>query len=301
MIGDRQLAQLRQVMHDYPHLTQLTEEFRAMRGKELNWPDWCFLPMGAAYGIISDQYHVEPIPPDLVADVSRIAALNAWRWTRGIYRFQPALATALARSPIAGDLPTEVFLRLPEWGIYVELPEPVAGIGGAVLYGFYAHLEHDLNDGRPELRFLLDEDDGLWGLPIHIGPWSLLEAVDQSMQETFRHARQYKLGPFGFPVGPAIIDLTDRVSGIVSLLLYLCSDNPEIASPTRPDARPSRPRPTKTKKGWRLFQPHQVTEWEVGTGLGEQLQQDGVDTGYWAGHQDGDRYRYRWTSLSGGL
>lgn len=297
MTGEHQLSQLHQVMQDYPDLARLTDQFRAMRGHELDWPDWCFLPMGAAHGIISAQLHAERVPLDRVPDVARISALNAWRYTRGIYRFHPALHDALARSAITGDMPTDVFMRLSEWGIYIELPGPTGGIAGAVMHGFYAHLEHDANSGEPELRLLLDEDDGLTAMPIHLGPWSLLEAVDRTVQVTLRQAHQYQITPPD-QLGPSTIDLTDRITGLISLLLYLCSDDPEIGTPARPGARPRRPRPTKTKRGWRLFQAQTVTVWDVGADIGPQLNADA--TGYWDGTTEGDRYRYRWITDTGG-
>lgn len=302
MTGERPLAQLRQVMDDYPHLARLSDEFRAMRGKELDWPDWCFLPMAASYSIVSaHQGGRDPIPLSLVPDIARISALNAWRFSRGIYRFHPALEAALAHSPISGDMPTEVFLRLPEWCLYVELPSPVGGLVGAITYGFYAHLEHDANTGRAELRLLLDEDDGLHAIPLHIGPWTLLEALDRTVQESLHQANTHKVSMFGQPIGPTTVDVADRLTGMISLLLYLCSTSTEISDPTRPGSRPSRPRPTKTKKGWRLFPAQKATVWEVGGQLGEQLHHADVDQGYWYGSQEGDRYLYRWISTAGGL
>ncbi len=298
MTGERQLAHLHQLMQDYPQLTQLTDELRALRGHQLDWPDWCFLPMSAAYGIISAQLRVPQIPLDRVPDIARIAALNPWRYTRGIYRFHPRLAATLNAATVDGDLPVEVFLRLPEWGIYVELPEPVGGLAGAVLHGFYAHLEHDTNTGRAELRILLDEDQGLHATLLHIGPWSLIEAVDRTVQEALQQARIHHAPAPGFDLGPATIDLTNRLTGLVSLLLYLCSDAAEMRTPARPGARPGRPRPTKTKRGWRLFQPKTVTVWDVGADIGPQLSNS--SEGYWHGATEGDRYRYRWITDTGG-
>lgn len=43
---------------------------------------------------------------------------------------------ALTDTPLSDSLPVDVFLRLPEWSIYVRTPE--MRINGESLYGFWA-------------------------------------------------------------------------------------------------------------------------------------------------------------------
>ncbi len=293
MDGDRQVGHARELLREYPRALAQAETFRRGRGVDLpTWPDWCFLPMGGFAAIVQP---TGMLTPQTIPALARAAALVPWHYNRGIYRFDSRLADALLRSPIEDHLPVEVFFRLPEWSIYVEMPARHPGFLGEVLRGFYAHLEHDANTGKPELRFLLDEDTGLHALMLHLGDWSVLEAMVRTADETARHSRTAGVA-IPDQIGPGIVAATDQIAPLVSLLLYLCSRDPDITHPRRPGQRPRRPRPTKTNAGWRLFPPDRVTIWQVGSNLGAHL--DPAAGGFWFGIP-GDRYEYRWTSSAG--
>lgn len=291
MDGDRQVAQVKRMLADYPLTTRLTDEFRRDRGTSLpNWPDWCFLPMGGAAAIVSGTGQLQL---DRVPDIARIAALNTWNYSRGIYRFHPRLLEALLRSPIEDELPVEVFYRLPEWCVYIEMPPQSPGLIGDIMHGYYAHLEHDANTGRPELRLLTDENDGLHGMPLHIGDWSVLEATMRTAEETARQAIASGVAVVD-QIGPATIQVADRLASVITPLLYLCSTDVKMVDPRDRKRTPRRPRPTKTRQGWKLFPPAQVTVWRVGDRLGEQLPENAA--GAWEGAPDPEsgRYRYQW-------
>jgi hypothetical protein len=61
------------------------------------------------------------------------------------------------------------------------------------------------------------------------------------------------------------------VPWLVSLVLYLCSENAEIRPGGGGDRLPAYPEPKKTKKGSRLFPPDRPTDLEVGYRLGASL------------------------------
>jgi hypothetical protein len=94
--------------------------------------------------------------------------------------------------------------------------------------------------------------------------------------------------------GESIVTLADLVTPLVSLLLYLCTDQPDIVDPRKPSRKPQPPAPTKTKQGPRLFPPSRVTTWQVGQTVSDDL--DAVlPGGTWLYIDD----RYRWISSSG--
>src|SRR5690606_29832432 len=122
----------------------------------------------------------------------------------------------------------------------------------APLYGYWAHLEWDANTGRHELRLLLNTEGALIPIPLHMGPWTLTEAVDRAWAEA---ERQGAIREAGFkPTQEAVEQTATSLYGLVSLLLYICSDEPEIDDEREPGASPTRPQPKRTKKGWRLFE-----------------------------------------------
>ena len=171
----------------YPNAWPLVDEFRQDRGKGLpNWPNWCFLPMSAFYSIISADAKVERLPLKLIGDVARLSALGTWRISQGVYRFDTDLAKALIDSPITGAIPVDVLYRLPEWCVYVETPG--YSFNQQILYGFFVHLEWDANTGRTELRFLMDGEKSLSPFVIHLGPWTVTEALDRATSEACKQA-----------------------------------------------------------------------------------------------------------------
>lgn len=231
--------------------------------------------MAAAIAIVANEMRIDTrilaiTDPNSIAHAGHLAALAAWRVTQGIYRFDKELYAALRETPVLGDIPHNVLYRLPEWCVYVE----THGIeSGRQLHGVFVHLEHDVNTGRPELRLVLDTETELVNLILHLGPWPLREALSRMLQTGAENATS-----FGFddefaalkssvPGGMANA-LQLIVEPLVSMLLYLCSQNAEIGDGSR---RPTNPVPSKVKTGKRLFAPGHATTWDVGVRLGAAL------------------------------
>jgi hypothetical protein len=248
----------------YPDTWKQFDVFRAGRGVDLpNWPDWCYCPMAAAYAIVSGGGD-NRVSARMIADVARLSALAAWRVTQGVYRFDPALYSAIIGTSLDGDLPTEVLYRMPEWCVYIETPDMLWH--GKRLYGFFAHLEWDAaTHGREELRLLLDSEDDLQPLPIHLGKWTLLESVENAMKTGLMHGGDAGLSDSAREL--AEFNHTG-LNQLLSLLLYLCTENAEIGDGAH---RPSIPVAQKTKKGPRIFPPDKLTRWDVGVRIGSAL------------------------------
>lgn len=279
MTAPRPKQHLQAAARLYPGAWRQADDFRSGRGRDLPaWPDWCFLPLAGWYSIVCADAGVARLGPQhaqRVGDVGRLAALGTWRLTQGIYRFDPDLFNAVAKTPVTGDLPVELFYRLPEWCVYVETPGQCWL--DTPLYGFFAHMEWDANDGRTELRLVLDCEAALQPLPIHIGKWPLDEALQRAIAEAKRQAIYHGMTARVAQV-PDALDLS--LDPFISLLLYLCSENAEIGAG---GDRPQNPEPKRTKKGWRLFAPDKTRQWDVGVRLGAALRR-----GQSAAHEPGD-------------
>ena len=151
----------------HPDAWKQVDEFRAGRKELGNWPDWCFLPLAGIYAIVSKGKTLQS--SNQAHHIGIVGALAAWRVTQGIYRFDPTTFDALWKTPVTGDIPTEVLFHLPEWCVYILTPDQTWQ--GATLNGFFGHLECDMNDRRTELRLVLDvagpAGDELIVMPIH--------------------------------------------------------------------------------------------------------------------------------------
>jgi len=295
----------------YPGAWKLVEEFRRDKGVDLpDWPAWCFLPMSGFYAIVSADAGVNTLPLQLVGDVARLSAIGTWRYTQGIYRFDDTAAAALSTTLLHGEMPVDVFMRLPEWCVYIE----AQGLqwDGQAVYGYWCHLEWDANTGRRELRLLLDTDSELLPLILHLGSWTVTEAIDRFAVEAKRQATAAGIAQPATPPS-GVEDISAQIQPFLALVLYICSDEPEIDDPEYPSEKPARPRPKKTKRGWRLFAPDKPRIWSVADTLGENLRRNHVEGGsltgrslrphvrrahwhgFWTGPREGERkFHYKW-------
>lgn len=253
----RPLEHLNAASKLYPDVWQQVNKFRLSKGKDLpDWPNWCFLPMAATFAIVSGGGNM---PFNQVGDVARLAALIAWRYTQGVYRFEPSVYQSISNTIAKGDIPVEVLFRLPEWGLYIETPELDE-------YGFFAHLEHDINTGRAELRLLIDSEDALYPIILHLGDWTVTEAIDRAISEA---AKQGEFNKHDLPVDMMITHQSAIAHHCISLLLYLCSEQPDIQPIER--ELPARPKAKKVKGDWKLFPPKKPKIWHVGKEVAKQI------------------------------
>ena len=259
---------LTELSRDYPQIWKIIDDMVSERGKNLpKWADWCFLPMAAACAIASGGKN-GPIDGSTIKDISRIAALVAWRVGQGIYRFHDEALKSISETPLTGNLPSELLYRLPEWCVYIEF-DPPTKLSETPVHGFFAHLEQDHNTGHHELRLLLDSDRGLLPIVVHLEKPTLREAV----LETFNEIEERKLAEkhdyeADLDTKKLLVKVTEPY---VSLLLYLCSNGSDTVSEGGKTAGPTKPAPKKTKKGMRYFPPDKPTIWKVAYGIGKAL------------------------------
>lgn len=263
----------------YPDAWRQVDLFRAGRGADLPaWPDWCFLPIAGWYSIVCREAQVKTLNPTLppesrrLEDIGTLAALGTWRVTQGIYRFDPDLYAALISTPITGDLPCDLLYRLPEWCVYIETPgyRWKDAWKDAELRGFFAHLESDVSDGRVELRLALDMEPRPWPMVLHLGEWPLDEAVARALSEGEKNlaGHDWKTAAERQSDMSEVARMAlEHLPPLLSLLLYLCSENADF-----PVERPTNPKPKRTKKhGWRIFPAEATRVWEVGMRIGAAL------------------------------
>lgn len=283
-------------------------------GRELpTWPVWCLLPMAGWEATLPrpERGDANAILTH-AADTARLSAIGSWRYSQGYYDYNPDVYSALTATPVAGDIPCGALLRLPEWCVYIATPGLTHD--SVPVHGFYAHMESDARDGRMELRLLLDCESGFVPVPLHLGDWSVAEGIERMAQESARMQQYHEIAvqrPSQEVQDAAAAELA-RVTGIaLSLILYLCSEEPEIEDDRQPDARPHLNRPQRTKRGKRIFVPERPRVWDVGKPTGERLRRaiavhvtrHGVRPhirrahwhGFWSGTMDGERkFAYRW-------
>lgn len=273
------LRLLREYSQALPCAWRQLAQMREGRGKDLPWwPDWCYVPIAGAVSVVTEGAPLPFGPAEAAKMIAHppavVAALAAWRMTKGIYRFDPILRKEVANMPLDGALPAQVFLSLPEWCIYVETPGmafPAIRRDMSRVDGFFVHLEHDTTHVRTELRFVFLLPDAaahgfppVFVLPLHLGDWSVQEAVwrtFQAAQVDLEHGTPEEQRELAADMAAAIVPF-------VNLVLYICSANADFGA-ERP-IHPSHRRPAGKKK--KLVAAEQVRTWDVGIRLGPALQ-----------------------------
>jgi hypothetical protein len=256
----RPLQHLRAIAERYPEAWQHVANMRADKGKGLpDWPDWCYLPLAGAYAIVSGGGSLGAAQG---IEVGRVGALAAWRAAKGIYNLDPTMLDALWSTPLDGHLPDELLERLPEWCVYIETPGKTWA--ETPLHGFFAHLESDASNGRRELRLLLDLDEGLIPVPLHLTGGNLSEAVESGWVEANKYGAA--IDDESLLVGSSHV--ARSLAPLVSTLLYLCTVNSEIADSRGSGRKPENPKPQGTRRGTKEFPASTPTSWNVAYRLG---------------------------------
>ncbi len=308
--NNRQRQQVNWIARRYPDAWKRADAIR--KAERETWPKWCYLPMDHWWTIARRHWPGQKANVDNVPDVSRLAALGAWRITQGIYRFDPDVYAALIDTPLTGDLPDNLLYRLPEWCVYLETP----GLTFAErpLLGVYAHVDPGRGDRPPELRLVLDSetDMRLFPVPIQLGQGSLLNAL-QGIIETARKNLEKS-----HPISPNAVDQMEAeikndardLGRIIALILYLCADEADYIRP--PGAKIVRSKAVGNQRI--VIIPENVRTWEVGEQIGAALRQAKTDAdpasmpddttpqqrprphirrahwhGYWTGPKEGER------------
>jgi len=261
---------LNKIIKDYPRLNQKVNMFRAGKGKEYpDWPNWCFLPIAAWIAIITESHKTNTLSLSLSDIVGKLAALATWRYSKGIYRIGDELSESLLDCEITGDLPADIFYRLPEWCIYIEAPGLKWFDKNAS--GFFCHLEWDANTGESELRLLIVLDNDLINFPIHIGSFTIIEAINKTID--FINMNAEKKG-FYLSIDHSHSKVyAKQLTPYLSTILYLCSIEPDISDKVFFQGSPSYPKAVKTKTGLNFFPAEKTRVFDVGLEYGKYIRE----------------------------
>lgn len=290
-----------------PVLNKYVNRVLSLRPAYWSAPEIVFIPISVwAKSLIKMGEIGDPPTDDDVRFAGVTTGLIAWRYSQGVYQFDDNLLVALKATDTDKPIPIDVVVRLPEYAIYIQLPdwffESLPGVVGTLV--FY---DFDYGTQLLELRFVLFFGEGevlQIIIPLEEG-LSVSETLAKLTAPAVEYMRQKSM-PETLPDEQYKKD----VQSLVSLVLYLCSDKPEIDNLRQPGKVPARPKPKKVKGGMTLFPPQQLTVWEVGRSLGQALRNAAAQKqeyaggthasprahvrrghwhGYWTGPRKGDR------------
>ena len=234
-------------------------------------PNYCFLPMKEWYKINDEINNQDKVLPKL----SRIASLGTWRYSQGIYKYNDNIYSELIKTEFKGKLPSEFLLRLPEWCVYIETPYGLYDYYNEdnKIYGFFAFLDFSEDITTLYIDKITFTDNGEHPITICIGDWDIAEGIEKGLIKGHKNEHNEEPNWFGETEEEKALNISDGVEEIspyLSLLLYLCSTEPEIKG-TIPNEYPKYYTPKKVKGGYKLFPPDKPKIWKVGEVTGEML------------------------------
>jgi hypothetical protein len=277
-----------EILKDVSVATKEQWERRSEKGSEL-------LPLTEWMAIAEKFFAKGTKIPVIFWEAERIAAVCSWALGQGIYRFNPNLLDAVVKTEIPDNFPLETFLTLPEYCIYTEIPHDLCEkkLPGTRVHGFFAYVNDSPEMRFPSLRIALDTDKGIHTVPIDLDRSLTLKDAICLVEKGTKNENAF-LRAFNDSV-------SELIAPLLPLLLYICSDKPEIDNFREPQSVPYRAELKKIKKGFRFFVPQEPRIWIVGEKTGEAIQKYAASGGrgkskrphlrraHWHGYRYGKR------------
>jgi hypothetical protein len=241
------------------------EKVRAgVRRNGLRWPSWCWLPESVIGSVVMRDLReiVGSEAAEAEGDVISGAVLPIlapvvnWQPGRVVVRFHPELLAVLVATPL-DRLPTEVIYRFPYWAAFFETPH--LGEGTGVFVALDPNMDPsaaaagqdpcEVHSDELTLTFVAPDR----APPIIYTPIQLAEPTLQAaLFDYLGHGRRERVRPadaahateaemdewFGQPVRGVI-------SGVMSMVLYLCAGDVDVTERPLPLAPPGRSRPAR--------------------------------------------------------
>ena len=241
-----------------PNLNKTANYVLSLRENSWNAPENIFIPTKVWTDILQIEEQQEAL------GISLFAALVAWRYSQGIYRFDDALLKTLVSAGLDSSLTLERLASLPEYCVFISLPkgflETLPDTTGTLAY-------YDFNFSTEQLVLRLEmfTDEHALGsivLPLEEGV-SIQEGIEKAAAVIKSHLQQH-----GAPEEAHGVDILSLYSTdlpkLLPLVLHLCSDRLVAVDKRHPGKSPCRAKPKKVKGGIAFFPAQQVTVWEVG-------------------------------------
>ena len=234
--------------------------------RDRNWHNACYVPSAALinYAIYAEQ----PTRQEDFRELFALQSILSWRATQDIYRFDVDLYREITATPLSSTLPVEAFFTLPAWGLYLELQD--GHFAGRPMEGVFVSLSDDsASEGYGlELRlvFVAGRGDSIVSFPLPLIGGTIGDCLD-ALQVSAANSLQKHFGGDAAATPTPLredADFVDDIARCLSLVLYLCSDEPDTPAPR------ARPLPRRDKRGTVIVEAVQPKVWDVGMRFGRQ-------------------------------
>jgi hypothetical protein len=249
----------REIISRFPGAPEIADMFYRDRSIVTGeCPDWCALPSSYIASFIAESLNkngaLNALKPYEFAHYLTTALI--WSRSKMIYRFDNTLADTLAAQPLDGKIPIEILNYLPNQCIFIERDMVYDDCN---VIGFFAWLDWGTKDNIKLLRIDFMRPFGYHiSAHIPITGGTIKESLSMLMN-AYKHPEQ--LGEYtidDFLNAPAMKTITE----CINLMLYLCSEKPDM-----PDVTELQTRYSRDSYG----NPKRAAQWEVGIRIGAAL------------------------------
>ena len=174
-------------------------------------------------------------------EICSLASMYLWRKSKGVYRFSSEMYEELINQPLDCNLQMESFFRLPEWAVYIETPglkveeDNISGFIANIDY----HIDYQHPDDRSPCLFILyftDNKNTPYGMILPFMNNTLKEVVDKVSEINEKEIiAEKEAGLYDGTRESVDPDVLARfLTQVLNLLMYLCSEEPDITPRTEP-------------------------------------------------------------------
>lgn len=192
--------------------------------------EWCFLPLRATHHLISQggrrkkdselrayqgPGQTTPIEKARVIeaehDLSTLHAIACWLPGRTVIELDRGLLSELAQTPVQGEIPAEVFLALPGYGVYIDLQGADFPQLDFPVLGAFVHLDSPDGAGDATLHAVFDTGD--FGGPDNMVPVGIRlgGSIEEGLRPIMAHSDSE--------------GMAHAIAPLISVVLYVCSQN----------------------------------------------------------------------------
>ena len=211
--------------------------------------------------------------------MSDLHVFGAWRNSLGIYVIDKDIIQDIVKSPIPVETPVDIFSRLPEWSVYMDMSalnymETVKEGVALKIIGFWALYDLVFLNGKYQriLKLYVNIEGGnsdnlapIIEMAIDNG-----KTVEQSINDAYKAEKD--IDPI-VALNYAKSDI-DMLKMLLSMLLWLCAEEPDISNiqgePVNKDAL-RLPKYRVNKKTGVFIPPDKPTIYDIGKRLGGEI------------------------------
>ncbi|MCG6816983.1 AcrVA2 family anti-CRISPR protein [Moraxella catarrhalis] len=158
---------------------------------------------------------------------------GAWRNTLGVYKLDDDIAQSVLTSPIPDETPINIFTRLPEWCVYIDLPDELLAIGKGGqevgIDGFWALF--DCQNNKQTLNLVLNLKDKMDISYHQYQPITLVIDDGYTVKQAVQSAYQSGVSDNDLVMKNLFMQTDYKLTtALLSVLLWLCAEEPDISN-----------------------------------------------------------------------